>query len=76
MKNGNACPKCRSKEVVYVPGGLLEGQNCAVLGTFFAAKIRIARYVCISCGYSEEWVDREDDMEAAGSLYGGQHGNR
>lgn len=76
MKNGNPCPKCGRNEVLYVPGGLLEGQDHAILANpLWGTVFRIARYVCVACGYSEEWVDREDDMTKARRLYENPNGN-
>lgn len=64
MKTGRPCPKCGAKDPVYFPGGKLEGQNNAMRGGFlFNDVIRIARYVCRDCGFTEEWVDRDSDMD-------------
>ena len=66
VKRGNPCLKCGSKSIAYLPGGLLADQNYAVVAGFLAlgsTRFRIARYVCGTCGYTEEWVDREDDLE-------------
>jgi ribosomal protein S27AE len=68
VKQGNPCAKCGSKSILYVPGGLLEGQNSAAIGSFMPARFRIARYVCTDCGYTEEWVDRDEDMAVVRGL--------
>jgi hypothetical protein len=62
MKHGNPCVKCGSKSIYYVPGGVGETQNQAVIGSFLPTRIRIARFICTDCGYSEEWVDRDSDL--------------
>ena len=68
MKQGNPCVKCASKSIYYVPGGLREGQDQALVGAFLPVRFRIARYVCTDCGYSEEWVDTDEDMELVRDL--------
>ena len=70
MKTGRPCPKCASDDQLYVPGGFLEGQNDATIGVFLGTRFRIARYVCLQCGFTEEWVDRPEDMDTARSLRG------
>lgn len=75
MKNGNPCPKCGRRKILYVPGGRLENQNhAAITGLLFGTVFRIARYVCTDCGFSEEWVDLKDDMEKVRTLYAERSG--
>ncbi len=62
MKNTNQCPKCGGSHIITVPGhagpyGV--GNNIQVGLTIFSA-IPVNRYLCTDCGYSEEWIDRED----------------
>ncbi len=59
MKNGRICPKCGSNDIIEIPGGYEGGANWlpAGLGT-----VPIDRFVCCSCGYSEEWI-RADKLE-------------
>ena len=62
MKNTRICPKCGSAEIVrfdgYV-GGNGEGNNLKTGLTYFSA-VNVNRYVCTVCGYTEEWIDRDD----------------
>lgn len=61
MKNNHKCPKCGGTEILKVPrkaGPYGMGNNIQVGLTNFSA-VLVDRYVCCSCGYSEEWIDRE-----------------
>ena len=60
MKSTRVCPKCGSNEILRVEGqvGAYGSGNNIVTGIFTATKVN--RYVCCRCGYSEEWIDRED----------------
>ncbi len=62
MKNKHICPKCGSHEIILVPGksdlyGI--GNNIQVGMSIFSA-VLVDRFVCYSCGYSEEWINKED----------------
>ncbi len=62
MKNTNICPKCGGGDLLTVPGSAEAygmGNNIRVGVTIFSA-VLVNRYVCCSCGYSEEWIDVED----------------
>lgn len=57
MKRTGRCPKCGGTDLLAVEPGLY---NSFPTGLFSNAKIQ--RYVCRSCGYTEEWI-AEDSME-------------
>lgn len=57
MKRTGRCPKCGGRDLLAVEPGLY---NSFPTGFFSSAKIQ--RYVCRSCGYTEEWI-AEDSME-------------
>ena len=62
MKNRRICPKCNSSDILLVPGkagAYGSGNNIQTGMTIFSA-VLVHRYVCCSCGYSEEWIDKED----------------
>lgn len=62
MKNTKICPKCNSRDIVRVDGyagAYGSGNNIMVGMTVFSA-VKVNRYVCCSCGFTEEWIDRED----------------
>jgi ribosomal protein S27AE len=63
MKNSKRCPKCQSKDVIRIPGEIGAygaGNNIRVGWTVFHA-VKVTRYLCGSCGFSEEWMDSSDD---------------
>ena len=56
MKTTGRCPKCGSADLLAVEPGLY---NSFPIGFFVNAKIvnaKIQRYVCRSCGYTEELI--------------------
>ena len=62
MKNKRFCPKCNSSDILLVPGkagAYGSGNNIQTGMTIFSA-VLVHRYICCSCGYSEEWIDKED----------------
>ena len=62
MKNSKTCPKCEGSDIVRLDGnvGAYGAGNTAMIGgTIFSAG-PVARYICLDCGYTEEWIDRED----------------
>ncbi len=64
MRNSKPCPKCQSTDVIRIPGetrGFGAGNNISVGATIFSA-VKVTRYLCASCGFSEEWIDSADDI--------------
>ncbi len=62
MKNNKKCPKCNSNDIIKVNGstrGYGSGNNIMVGMTIFSA-VKVNRYICCNCGYTEEWIDKED----------------
>jgi len=62
MKYINTCPKCKSSDIVRFDGSAGAygaGNNVMVGNTVFSA-VNVNRYICCSCGFTEEWIDRED----------------
>ena len=62
MKNSKICPKCQSSDILRFDGYMGpygSGNNLMVGATIFSA-INVNRYICCTCGYTEEWIDRED----------------
>ena len=62
MKNSKVCTKCASFDIVRIDGyagpyGV--GNNVMVGNTVFSA-VNVNRYVCCNCGFTEEWIDKED----------------
>lgn len=62
MKNMKQCPKCGGTDILMIPGragAYGAGNNISVGFTNFSA-VLVNRYLCCSCGFSEEWIDRDD----------------
>ena len=62
MKNTKVCPKCMSNDIVHIDGyagPYGSGNNVMVGSTIFSA-VNVNRYICCSCGYTEEWIDACD----------------
>ena len=62
MKTTNKCPKCGSNKIIRIEGdirGYGAGNNIMVGMTIFSA-VKVNRYLCCECGFSEEWIDPED----------------
>lgn len=60
MKNTHTCPKCKGTEIVRVEGGFEPHDNRIMVGWSIFSAIPVHRYVCCDCGFSEEWLDKED----------------
>lgn len=62
MKTTKICPKCQSTDVIRVEGSAQAygvGNNIPVGATLFSY-VKVPRYVCCNCGYTEEWIDIAD----------------
>ena len=62
MKYTNICPKCKCNDIVRFDGSAGAygaGNNVMVGNTVFSA-VNVNRYICCSCGFTEEWIDKED----------------
>jgi predicted RNA-binding Zn-ribbon protein involved in translation (DUF1610 family) len=69
MKNTHTCPKCESTKIVRVPGD--RGQDHMVVGPLgVLTSIPVTRFVCCKCGYSEEWIESDGDLERVKERYG------
>ncbi len=62
MKNTHMCPKCNGTDILRIPGksGAYGTGNNIQTGMSIFSAILVHRYLCCSCGYSEEWIDKED----------------
>ena len=71
MKNTKTCPKCRSADIVRIPGEVRAfgaGNNIIVGATIFSAA-KVTRYLCASCGFGEEWVESAEDIARIKAKY-------
>jgi hypothetical protein len=65
MKNSKTCPKCQSTDIIRIPGDVRAfgtGNNIAVRATLLLGYVRVTRYLCGACGFSEEWIDAAEDI--------------
>lgn len=63
MKNLQ-CPKCRSTDVVRLPGEVRPPATLSGAKSPSGFKtISLTRYCCAACGYTEEWVDDPKDLQ-------------
>ena len=56
MKHTGICPKCGGTEILRIDGHSVIGG--VIPAGWTGAKVD--RYLCCSCGYSEEWIDQND----------------
>jgi ribosomal protein S27AE len=64
MRTSKTCPKCKSPDIVRIEGevgGYGSGNNIRIGLTVFS-HVKVTRYLCGSCGFSEEWIDSADDI--------------
>lgn len=70
MKNLQ-CPKCRSQEIVRLPGDIQPPSTLSGAKPPSSHKIiRSTNYCCTHCGYSETWVNDPDDLKDILTKYG------
>ena len=62
MKNTKRCPKCQSGNIVRFDGsvGAYGSGNNLITGNTIFSGVNVNRYICCSCGFTEEWIDKED----------------
>ncbi|GAA3621454.1 hypothetical protein GCM10022223_42910 [Kineosporia mesophila] len=55
MKNSGTCPKCQGSDLIRVvaPGNVI---------TIGLRAVSITRFICSSCGFTEEWVESRGDL--------------
>ncbi len=62
MKNTRICPKCGSADIIRIDGhaGAYGSGNNIMLGWSIFSAVNVNRYICCSCGFTEEWIDKQD----------------
>jgi len=61
MMISRICPKCGCNDIVVVDGSAGaygSGNNIMVGATIFSA-VKVDRYICVNCGFTEEWISQE-----------------
>ena len=71
MKNTGICTKCHSSEIIRIPGnvGAYGAGNNIIAGRTNFSAVKVTRYICASCGYTEEWIDNSIDIEKLKKYY-------
>lgn len=64
MKNSANCPKCQSQNIIEIPNkaGKIGKWNNTVIWTGLK-HVDVTKYLCGTCGFSEEWVENEEDIK-------------
>ena len=62
MKHSAVCPKCGGREILRVEGtvGPYGSGNHIPMRILNSSAVKVHRYLCCGCGYSEEWIDAPD----------------
>ncbi|GAA1542001.1 hypothetical protein GCM10009827_071870 [Dactylosporangium maewongense] len=71
MKYSHACPKCHASDIIRIPGhtGAYGSGNNIQVGQF-TRPVPVARYVCLNCGFVEEWVDAPQHLAKLREKFG------
>lgn len=73
MKNTGCCPKCQSRNIVRVPdhpNRHASGNNIYTTTMTLFGKIPVIRYVCCDCGYVENWVEKQHELDEIKKSFG------
>jgi Zn ribbon nucleic-acid-binding protein len=72
VKNSSECPKCHSEDILKIwsyPASNRRGDSIP-FGPWIFSDIPVTRYLCCSCGFTEEWIDSTDDIQNLKQQYG------
>ncbi|GAA3234270.1 hypothetical protein ACFO1B_23815 [Dactylosporangium siamense] len=71
MKYSGVCTKCRASDIVRIPGqtGAYGSGNNIQIGVW-STPIPVSRYVCLNCGFAEEWVDAPQHLAKLREKFG------
>lgn len=71
MKTTGKCTKCASSGILRIPGqaGTFGSGNNIPAGKTIFSSVKVTRYVCDRCGYSEEWVEAASDLQKLREKY-------
>lgn len=69
MKKTGVCPKCGGGDIARIDGhvGAYGTGNNVMTGKTIFSAVNVNRYICLDCGFSEEWIDEKDLPSVAGS---------
>ena len=62
MNRTRICPKCGSNEIYVIDGytGPYGSGNNVMIGATVFSAVKVNRYICCTCGFTAEWINRED----------------
>ncbi|MCD4826070.1 MAG: hypothetical protein K8S55_15880 [Phycisphaerae bacterium] len=71
MKNTKTCPKCESTDLVRIPGsvGVYGVGNNITVGLTAFSSVKVTRFLCCDCGFSEEWVEGQKYLDRIRKKY-------
>jgi len=69
MKNTKICPKCSSNDIVKIKGNSGNSYTSNYASSGLLGYVPITRYLCCNCGFSEEWIDCEEDIQKLKKKY-------
>ena len=60
MKHTKQCPKCGSTDIICFPnsGFPADSAHGILPGLTIMSCVQVHRYICCSCGFTEEWVNK------------------
>ena len=72
MKNSNLCPKCRSNDILPIEGkvGAYGTGNNIMTGLSIFSAVKVTRFLCLKCGFSEEWIESKYDLDKLKARFG------
>lgn len=68
MKYDYTCDKCKSTDIIRIPGKSMSGRYHFIMANFFT-KVPIDRFVCLNCGYIEDWIMDEKHLKKIAKKY-------
>jgi len=71
MRYSNTCPQCQGTEITRIPSSyspFSAYRNCIPISWF--RNIDVTRYLCINCGFIEEWVEGATNLDTLRNEYG------
>ncbi len=67
------CAKCNCEDMLFIEatrGGYGSGNVIPLSGVFVSDAVKVNRFVCMSCGFCEEWILTPEDRELLKRYYG------
>jgi hypothetical protein len=64
MKTIGRCTKCQHDDILRIEGesGAYGSGNNIPIGFTVFSSVKVTRFVCTSCGFSEEWIESAEDI--------------